>query len=103
MKSQLDPDLPTYIGTSHIARELRYRPFNLITAIRKWADDPELPPPAPDALLYREDGIAMLWRKERLPEWQEWNRQRLKTAKERPTRGRPPQFGNQPKRPLKPE
>jgi hypothetical protein len=100
-----NPELPTYIGTSHLARELRYRNYNLITIIRKWANDPELPCPAPDAHLYREDDIAMLWRKDRLPEWHEWNRQRINLTRERAEagtfQGRLPKLGNQPERPLK--
>jgi hypothetical protein len=96
--------LPTYIGTTHLARELRYRNYNLTVMIRKWANDPKLPCPAPDAYLYRENDTTMLWLKDRLPEWHEWNRQRINLTRARAhaglAQGRPPKLGNQPERPL---
>lgn len=97
----MDRDVPAYIGINRIATELRYRPYNLLKIIEKWSNDPELPCPAPDAVFLREDGPVMLWFPERIPEWTEWNHQRIETAARRAKHsrrpGRPPKLGTQPK------
>jgi hypothetical protein len=97
--------LPTYIGITHLAKHLHYRPYNVLQIIRKWCEDPEIPCPAPDALIVRADSTDMLWLKERLTEWEAWNSQRIAVSKMRAEEqrklgkrtGRLPGPGQQPK------
>lgn len=100
-----DHEIPIYVGTSHLAKHLRYRQYNIVTMLKTWADDPEIPCPAPDAYIIRADGTDRLWLKERLPEWEAWNLERIAVSRRRAEElrklgkrtGRLPGPGKQPK------
>jgi len=79
---------PTYTTASEIARHLGYVPHNMVALIRKWANDPHHPCPAPDAYIKIKDGYrTSLWLPNRLPEWEEWNNKRLALRAQRQSRG----------------
>lgn len=93
-KSQAHPTKPIYMTSSELSRSLDYVPHMVTYFLRHWGNDPELPCPTPDAYsIVKDDYVNPLWLRERLPEWQEWDRRRKPLGIERRrqggTRGKP--------------
>jgi hypothetical protein len=87
-KNQINPSKPIYMTSSELSRSLGYVPHMVTYFVKHWANDPELPCPAPDAYSLVKDGyVNPLWYAHRVPEWQEWDQKRKVVGRRRQREG----------------
>lgn len=78
------PEPPVYLTISEIARELGYNPRNFNVNTHYWQNDPEHPPPTPDAYSIVKGGYQTpLWLPRRLDQWRTWDTQRRTLGRRR--------------------